>query len=184
MTDSSKHEPVFDREGFRHGDEAAFRQAYDALYPRLMRMGARYHHDPMVIHDATTEAFIQFWQDRENIGNVRHTGNYLIASMKYKIINHIKKPDPLRQAAGFEDWHGQDPETPLQRLEGKQRTQLAHQAMDMMHPQQGKIMRMLTEGHTNADIAEQLNMRASSVRGQRARGLQHFQKIMDVLKAS
>ncbi|MFI1773036.1 RNA polymerase sigma factor [Thalassobellus citreus] len=76
---------------FKRGDKKAFRYLFNLYYDRLVAYIITYTHDKMSAEDVVQQAFINLWNDREKLDDIRSPKNYLYAIAYNRYIDSIKK---------------------------------------------------------------------------------------------
>jgi RNA polymerase sigma factor (sigma-70 family) len=76
---------------FRTGNQAAFEKIIKSHYQILFNYGTRFCKDHELIKDALQELFFILWQNREGISNTMSVKNYLLKSLRRKLMREINK---------------------------------------------------------------------------------------------
>ncbi|MEO9512123.1 MAG: RNA polymerase sigma-70 factor [Flavobacteriaceae bacterium] len=74
----------------RKGDENAFRYLFKRYYNRLVAYIATYTQDQMAAEDIVQQAFIDLWDDRLKLDELKSPKNYLYAIARNRFIDSIK----------------------------------------------------------------------------------------------
>ena len=85
---------------FRSGDESAFRQVYDEVFPVLMRVVYHVTYNVDVAEDICQDTFIRFYDKNIVFPSLEEAKFWLIRVAKNLSINHVKKK--AREAASIE----------------------------------------------------------------------------------
>ncbi|MEQ9437572.1 MAG: sigma-70 family RNA polymerase sigma factor [Cyclobacteriaceae bacterium] len=75
---------------FREGSEHAFDAIYEVLFPVLFNYGCRLCQDKEVVKDCIQNIFIEIWQKRSQVKEVRSLKHYFLKIMRRKVLNDIK----------------------------------------------------------------------------------------------
>jgi RNA polymerase sigma-70 factor (ECF subfamily) len=75
----------------KNGDPGALEYFYDHYADRLFTVAARMTDDRELAKDALQDVFIELWNYRNGIGEVRHTEAYLIRMMRNTLIKKLKE---------------------------------------------------------------------------------------------
>ncbi|PXY42223.1 RNA polymerase sigma-70 factor [Flavobacterium cheongpyeongense] len=77
-------------ESFKKGDEAAFTYFYDKYFRRITSFNVQFIYDQQEAENLTQEAFINLWQNRENIESINGIQSFLYTYAKSKCLNIIR----------------------------------------------------------------------------------------------
>lgn len=76
---------------FRAGEESAFKHLFNLYYNRLVAYIVMYTHDKMSSEDIVQQAFIDLWNDRDKLDELRSPKNYLYAIAYNRFIDSVNK---------------------------------------------------------------------------------------------
>jgi RNA polymerase sigma factor (sigma-70 family) len=71
---------------FKSGDKKALSQIYTRYFERLYNYGSRITSDAGLAEDSIQDLFVEFWNNRETISEVKNIKSYLYTSLRRKII--------------------------------------------------------------------------------------------------
>ncbi|WP_418501818.1 RNA polymerase sigma factor [Flagellimonas sp.] len=71
---------------FREGNEPAFAAIYDRNFNILFRYGLKQVRDRELVGDAIQDLFIELWETRDRLGEVRNITNYLLTCIRRKVV--------------------------------------------------------------------------------------------------
>jgi RNA polymerase sigma factor (sigma-70 family) len=74
----------------KKGDRKAFRAVFDEYFNALAAFGYKYISDQFVVEDLVQEAFISFWEKREDFNHINAVKSFLYTSVRNKCLNHLK----------------------------------------------------------------------------------------------
>lgn len=74
----------------KRGEKRAFQEVFDAYFHALSAFGYRYVTDQLVVEDMVQEAFISFWEKRQDFDHLSALKSFLYTSVRNKCLNHIK----------------------------------------------------------------------------------------------
>ncbi|CAD0005149.1 RNA polymerase sigma-70 factor [Flavobacterium chungangense] len=77
-------------ESFKKGKEAAFTYFYDKYFCRITSFGIQFIYDKDEAENLAQEAFINLWQNRENIDSINGIQSFLYTYAKSKCLNFIR----------------------------------------------------------------------------------------------
>ncbi|CAM4203202.1 RNA polymerase sigma factor [Zobellia nedashkovskayae] len=86
---------------FKRGNETAFATIYKDNVQRLYSYGIKLVHDKGLVKDAIQDLFVEIWDAREKLGEVRSIKSYLYKSIRRKLISQTVKKRK-RSSANFE----------------------------------------------------------------------------------
>jgi RNA polymerase sigma factor (sigma-70 family) len=81
---------------FQSGDRRAFAYVYQSNIHHLIRYGYKITGDKQVIQDCIQDLFMELWDRRERLAEVRSLKYYLFKSLRYKIIRHLRDDNTER----------------------------------------------------------------------------------------
>ena len=74
----------------KRGDRKAFREVFDSYFNALSAFGYKYVSDLPVVEDMVQEAFVSFWEKREDFDHISAVKSFLYTSVRNKCLNHVK----------------------------------------------------------------------------------------------
>lgn len=90
---------------FKSGDKKALSHIYTRYFDKLYNYGSRITRDSGLTEDSIQDLFVEFWNKRESMVEVKNIKSYLYTSLRRKIIyklSLISKQRPSDQLAHFE----------------------------------------------------------------------------------
>ncbi|NDV77969.1 RNA polymerase sigma-70 factor [Dysgonomonas sp. 511] len=75
-----------------------FNQLYTDYHPRFVRFANSYVRNTSVAEDIVTEAFIVFWENRENLYENSNLPAYILTIVRNRCLNHLKETKIHHQA--------------------------------------------------------------------------------------
>jgi len=76
---------------FRTGDKTAFEKIIKAHYQILFNYGTRFCRDDELIKDTLQDLFFSIWENRSGLSNTMSVKNYLLKSLRRKLVRGINK---------------------------------------------------------------------------------------------
>ncbi|MPR33225.1 RNA polymerase sigma factor [Salmonirosea aquatica] len=76
---------------FEDGSKEAFEILYKAHIQSLIQYGYKITSDRSLIQDCIQDLFVELWQNRSSLGQVRSMKHYLLKSLRYKLIRALQK---------------------------------------------------------------------------------------------
>lgn len=80
---------------FRGGKQAAFEKIIKAHYQLLFNYGTRFCKDEELVKDSIQDLFVSLWENRTGINNTLSVKNYLLKSIRRKVLREVEKARPL-----------------------------------------------------------------------------------------
>jgi RNA polymerase sigma factor (sigma-70 family) len=74
---------------FRRGNERAFDSIYDTHFSKLYNYGVRICQDKDLVKDCIQNLFVELWQKREHLSEVKSVKFYLFKSLRRKLIKEL-----------------------------------------------------------------------------------------------
>jgi RNA polymerase sigma-70 factor (family 1) len=162
----------------RRGDRKAFSEVFDHFFNALAAFAYKYVNDVNISEDMAQEAFISFWEGRENFENLAAVKSFLYTSVRNKCLNHIKHENVKKKhepSLGYE--FESDQFFGDQVIEEEVFNALYTQIKDLPKSAQ-EIMLLSLNGLKNAEIAEELEISINTVKTQKKIA---YSKIKDKL---
>lgn len=75
---------------FKQGDRAAFEYMYQQYIQALIQYGYKITNNRSLIQDCIQDLFVEFWESRDTLAEVKSIKHYLLKSLRYKIIRHLQ----------------------------------------------------------------------------------------------
>lgn len=164
------HKTILSQDLVKHikqGNKKAFREVFDQFFNALCAFGYRYLNNTDLAEDMTQEAFISFWEKRNNFEHLNAVKTFLYTSIRNKCLNHLKHQNVLKK-------HEQ---SLLYELESEQFftakvieeetfNQLYIEIRELPIAAQ-EIMILALNGLKNQEIADELNISVNTVKTQK-----------------
>jgi RNA polymerase sigma-70 factor (ECF subfamily) len=149
----------------RRGDEKAFDDIFRKYAPQLYRFAYAKMRNAVQAEDVVQETFLKVWETRRSIDAARNFDHLLITIAKHKIYNIFRRRViEMRYGVTKDGPQGggalSDAEQNLY-LEDLKRTLL--KGIDLLSPLQREILTLKSNGLSNDEIAEALDMPKKSV---------------------
>lgn len=88
---------------FKCGNKDAYEQLYTIYSPLLFRYGCKIVSDREVVKDCLHDLFTELWKNKANLGDPASVKNYLIKSMRNRLIKTLDKESKFVNADGVRD---------------------------------------------------------------------------------
>ena len=156
------------------GDIHAFKQVYNNMFKSLCLYAYKILPDEDKVNDAVQEAFIILWNKREEFSSMTGAKGYLYTVVRNRIINVLRerKSEPL----------GVLPYDEIEfnyQITTEETYKLLHEAIASLPEQTQNVIRLSMNGHTNPEIAEELDVTVNTVKTLKKRG---YNKLREQLK--
>ena len=170
----------------KNGEEAAFRQLYARFQPPLLAFAARFVPDPDSAAELVQDTFVKVWTNRQTLNPDGALSAYLYKITRNALLNHLRQR--ASEGALRREWARlRSPAVPSPEvaLHTAQLASLVETVVSGLPPQRQRIYRLSREeGLSYDEIAAQLNLSRSTVRGQLVQALlalrQHLRVHTDV----
>ncbi len=154
-------------DGVAKGDERAFGQLFHGYYNQLGEFVQLLTHDRECTLEIIQEVFAKIWINRESLPMVQKFDAYLFILCRNHTLNHIRrravereKFDVYLREMGWEEGSEVMGETGT----GQLSYELLERAVQMLPPQQQKVLSLRLQGLKNPEISKQLNLPIDSVK--------------------
>lgn len=171
---------------FQDGDEKALKIYFNEFYPALCLYASSFTHDMEPAKEIASEAFYKTWKYREQFIDPGAVRAYLYTIVRRDASRwHIKeqrmKLSTLLPGEGMEEIAADE----FARLVTAETLRHIYNAIETLPGECRKIYRMLyVDGKKTAEIATELNISPSTVKAQKARGLNLLRKKILLLVIS
>ncbi len=149
------------------GDKRAFKNVFDQYFNPLTGFGYKYVKDQFVVEDIVQEAFIGFWEVRQDFDHINAVKSFLYTSVKNKCLNHIKHQAVVKKhepAVAYE--LESDHYFGSRVIEEETFNQLFQEIKNLPRSAQA-IMLLSLNGLKNQEIADELNISLNTVKTQK-----------------
>ncbi|GAB3936580.1 RNA polymerase sigma factor [Larkinella terrae] len=85
-------------QAFKQGDREAFANLLNRYYPLLLNYGVRFQRDREFVKDCLHDLFIELWNQRERLDDVRMLKPYLLTSLRRKLLRETRRLRWFREA--------------------------------------------------------------------------------------
>ena len=167
---------------FRDGDEAAFRQLFDAHYRSIIYFAGNILKADPYTEDIVSDSFRKAWEGRAKFTGERHLLRFLFVVTRNECINHLKAREVKR--IGDREWTwlltGADDALPLdiERAQTKLITKL-YELLDNSPSPIREVLRMSFFEHKTAkEIAAEMRLTEENVYSIKSRTYKKFRAIL------
>jgi RNA polymerase sigma-70 factor (ECF subfamily) len=162
-------------------DQLAFRQFYDHFFVTLFRFTCSLTKERELAEEITHDVFVQCWQKRRELTNVRNPQVYLFVVARHRVIDHTRKQSsnrnvPLCEEEDYEIHLTPDPEQLLITAEMMGRMEEAIRALP---PKCREVFILARQyGLRYKEVAAILDLSAKTVENQLAIALRKLTKAI------
>ena len=149
------------------GEKKAFREVFDTYFHALSAFGYKYVPDLPVVEDMVQEAFISFWEKRQDFDHISALKSFLYTSVRNKCLNHIKHQAVRKKhEADLVYELESDHSFTHQVIEEETFNQLLAE-IKLLPESAMEIMILALNGLKNQEIADELNISINTVKTQK-----------------
>lgn len=164
---------------FIGGDEGGLKFYFERFYPSLLLFAKKFLKKPETCEDIVSECFFTIWNKREMFKDEQHLKSYLYKAVYNNCLkaNRLRINEELGDPAEAADDFDYSSE-----LIKSETMRLLYQAIDRLPAQCKQVFTQLyVEGNTVRETADAMGIAVSTVKAQKARGLQLLRaKLGDV----
>ncbi|MCC8153375.1 MAG: RNA polymerase sigma-70 factor [Tannerellaceae bacterium] len=173
------------------GDTKAFEELYAAKYVYLCAIATRYIYNKETAKEIVNDIFLGVWNNHKTL--VSPLNSYLVRAVQNRCLNHLRKQQleqiPLsevteKMVALREEWMLQDTH-PLHKLENQEFQKRIAEAIDTLpHKCRDIFIQHIYFNKPYEEIAKEMNLASSTVRGQVRIGLAKLKPLLGDLYLS
>lgn len=175
MAGTSHTDPVLIRR-VAEGDEAAFRELFNAYWPQVYGTSLHLTRAPEQAKDLAQDIFVKLWLNREKLSAVENLEGYIYTVSRNLVMDHLRKK--VFDTANIDflvTYFSDKSASPQEKLEYGELEKSLRQAIDTLP---GKVKDVFTlsrfEGLTHEQIAKRLGISVVSSKTYIVRALQHI----------
>jgi len=158
--------------GLKKGEEAALRQLFGQLYPRLCHFARGILQKDVEAEDVVQEAFMKLWRQRQQFHSFAAVRSFLYISTRHACLNILKHQRVIRRHAASEDAAPVEEATIAQQLIRAEVLGQLQEALAQLPPGCKQVIELgYLEGLRNNEIASLLHVSVNTIKTQKARGL-------------
>lgn len=155
------------------GEDDAYKTLYEQYYFRFYALAYKYMEDKEEAKDIVQDVFYEFWQNRTQFGNVITLKSYLYKSVQNKcldLLRHHKVRDKYLGTLKEEN------EFFLNQVLEEELYQELKKAINNLPEDTRKVYELTLLGHSNAEIADLLDLTLDAVKSYKKRGKKMLQE--------
>ena len=170
-------------ESFKEGDETAFTYFYDKYFRRIQSFSIQFIYDHDEAENLAQEAFVNLWQNRENVESINGIQSFLYTSAKSKCLNlirHNKIKDKFKDDVLNQSERELDIEVlksiQFDTLELTELERIINESINELPPKTRQVfIKKRFENKKNAEIAVEMQVTLKAVEA-------HMTKALKILK--
>ncbi len=168
----------YNTEKIQKGDVVEFRLFFGEFYPTLRLFANKYLKDEMLAADVVQNAFIKFWDRKENFDNSYKIKAFLYTAIRNDCLNLIRNDKKyLRKNGTFEN--AESNITFKNILIEEESYRIFYNAVESLPKQCKKIIKLTLDGKKNSEIADILGIAEGTVHKQKKIS---YKKLKVILK--
>ncbi len=152
----------------KNGNQLAFATIYDRYNRQMYVLAYRYLKSRAMAEDAVQQVFVNFWINRIKINEQLSIRNFLFTALKNHTLNMIRD-EQRAMAKNYEVLMESDYNilNEYEQSESIEMTSVIKEAIKNLSPQRRQIFYLkITEGYSNQEIADKLNISVNTVKVQ------------------
>lgn len=164
-------------ERLRENDRTAFEALFKKYYPSFCLVAYRYVEDKDAAKDIAQDVFIKFWDKRNEYEDIPSVKTFLYVLVKNASLNYIRSQKIKDKHLSAIEREGElffhqvaIPEETFRQLEA---------TIEKLPPQSANIMRLVMQGYSNMEIAEQLGVSVNTVKTLKYNAVKNLRNSMD-----
>lgn len=182
MTSKSDLESKFFT-SFKKGDQAAFTYFYEKYFLKVKSFSVQFVYDQDEAENLTQEAFVNLWQNRENVESINGIQSFLYTSAKSKCLNLIRH-NKIKDRYNDELLNQKERELNIEvlksiefnALELTELERIIHESINDLPPKTRAVfIKKRFENKKNAEIAQEMQVTLKAVEA-------HMTKALKILK--
>ena len=151
----------------KQGDKKAFKEVFDAHFHALSAFGYKFIPDRDVVKDMVQEAFIAFWDKRQDFDHISALKSFLYTSVRNKCLNYVKHQEVRRKHEDSLVYELEsDHRFASHVIEEETFNQLLTEIKQLPEAAR-EIMILALNGLKNQEIADELNISINTVKTQK-----------------
>lgn len=149
---------------FQTGDRLAFESMYRDHIQQLIRYGFKISGEEQIVQDCIQDLFMELWDSRESLAEVKSVRHYLLKSLRYKIVRYLRQSnsEDLEKAGYYaDDDHFE--RSLLEREAGVVQSRRLYAALEMLPKRQKEAIHLrYFEQMSNEEVADLMGVNYQS----------------------
>lgn len=164
---------------FQQGEEYSLAFFFSEFHPALCHYAFQWLQNRSQAEEIASEAFVKTWKMHRKLNHYFAIRNYLYITVRRDCQRTIRKEIRIKATQEEAQRYIPQPETPFDNLLKTETYRLVHNALSELAPGSRQVLTMhFLEGKSTGEIARELHISPSTVKTQKARGLQALRKII------
>lgn len=162
-------------------DAKAFRQFFDALYPRFYRLAFYYVRSDALSEEVVSDVFMKIWNNRRKLPHIQHLRFYFFKAIKNQALTYVKR-ESRRQFSDSESLKSfrLDYAEPENLLMAKELAYAVERAIAALPGKCQMIFRLVREdGMSYKDVADLMDISVKTVENQMTIALKKLKVAVD-----
>jgi len=151
----------------KKGDRKAFRAVFDEYFNALAAFGYKYIPDQFVVEDMVQEAFISFWEKREDFNHINAVKSFLYTSVRNKCLNHLKHQSVVQKHEKALVYELESDHAFTSHVIEEETFNQLFTEIRNLPPSAQEIMLLALNGLKNQEIADELKVSVNTVKTQK-----------------
>ena len=164
-------------QNIKNGNKEAFKAFFDDYYPILCVFAEKYLKTPDKSKDAAQDAFVKFWNKRDEFDNINGVKSFLYVVTKNNCINILKKSNKNEDLDHIKELESES--FLKENIINKETFAIVRNAVNTLPERQRKIVELSMQGFKNPEIAEELNITFNTVHTAKKNA---YRKLREMLK--
>lgn len=148
----------------KKGNRDSFRALYDVMFSPLYAFGCKYLTESLLVEDIVQEAFISFWQHRDNFDAFPAIKSYLYTTVRNNCLNQIKHKAVEKKHEGSLAYQIESDHYFENAVIEEETFNSLYQEIKHLPPSTQQVMLLALNGLTNPKIAEELGISVNTVK--------------------
>lgn len=166
-------------QSFQRGEESGFEYFFKTLHPALLYYAFRITNDKPIAEDVVANSFTKIWERHDSFNHPQVIKSWLYTTVRNDAINKLQQEDrkKTRLEKYERDREGDCQQPQLHDIIVAETIAEIHRIMQVLPPECKKIFNLLfIKGLTVREISDKTKLSVSTIKNQKARGLNIIRK--------
>lgn len=151
----------------KRGDRRAFRKVFEEYFSALTAFGYKFVPDKSLVEDMVQEAFVSFWEKRQDFEHIHALKSFLYTSVRNKCLNHLKHQAVLKKHESALVYELESDHRFTNHVIEEETFDQLLAEIKVLPEAAREIMILALNGLKNQDIADELNISINTVKTQK-----------------
>ena len=161
----------------KNGNKEVFKEFFDSFYPVLCSFANKFLKTPDQSKDVAQEAFVKYWEKRDDFDDIQEVKNFLYVVVKNTCINVIKKSKKSVDLIAIKELESES--FFKKNIIDQETFMLVRNAVNNLPNRQKQIIELAMQGLKNPEIASQLEISLLTVHTTKKNA---YRKLRELLK--